>query len=167
MKRSLIVLPILLLAIALTAMTGADSSRTAGIPKLEGKPVVPAAAASDSSKASVPSVHQVLAYYFHGIRRCSNCIKIESYTKEAIDSAYGAALKDSSLVWRVVNTDEEANNHFLNDYQLYTKSVILVDMHDGKQVRWKNLEKVWEHLGDKEAFKKYIRDEVALFMKVD
>ena len=167
MKRSLIVLPILLLAIALTAMTGADSSRTAAIPNLEGKPVVPAAATSDSSKASVPSVHQVLAYYFHGIRRCSNCIKIESYTKEAIDSAYGAALKDSSLVWRVVNTDEEANNHFLNDYQLYTKSVILVDMHDGKQVRWKNLEKVWEHLGDKEAFKKYIRDEVALFMKVD
>jgi len=167
MKRVSITLSISILVIAAATMAGDDSTRASAIPKLEGKPVVPAAATSDSSKASVPSVHQVLAYYFHGIRRCSNCIKIESYTKEAIDSAYGAALKDSSLVWRVVNTEEEANNHFLNDYQLYTKSVILVDMHDGKQVRWKNLEKVWEHLGDKEAFKKYIRDEVALFLKVD
>ncbi len=166
MKRISITLSILILVIA-AARGGDDSTRTSGIPQLEGKPVVSAAATADSSGASVPSVHQVLAYYFHGTRRCSNCIKIEAYTKEAIDSTYGAALKDSSLIWQVVNTDEEANNHYLNDYQLYTKSVILVDMHDGKQIRWKNLEKVWQHLGDKEAFKKYIRDEVALFLKVD
>lgn len=167
MKPLSITLSILILMIAAAAMAGDDSTRASAIPNLEGKPVVPATAIADSSHAAVPTVHQVLAYYFHGTRRCANCIKIESYTKEAIDSAYGEALKDSSLIWRVVNTDEEANNHFLNDYQLYTKSVVLVDMHDGKQVRWKNLEKVWEHLGDKEAFKKYIRDEVALFLKVD
>jgi hypothetical protein len=167
MKQVSIALSILILVIAASAFAGEDSTRSAGIPKLEGKPVVSAATTPDSSEASQPAVHQVIAYYFHGTRRCSNCIKIESYTKEAIDSAYGAALKDSSLVWRVVNTDEEANNHFLDDYQLYTKSVVLVDMQDGKQVRWKNLEKVWDYLGDKEAFKKYIRDEVALFLKAD
>ncbi|SYZ74736.1 Redox-active disulfide protein 2 [Candidatus Zixiibacteriota bacterium] len=127
-----------------------------------------AASSPQAVQAITPdSAHQVIAYYFHGTRRCSNCIKIEKYTHEAIDSAFSDALKDGHLVWRVLNTDEDSNAHFVDDYQLYTKSVVLVDLHHGKQVRWKNLEKVWEHLDDESAFKQYIRDEAALFLKID
>jgi hypothetical protein len=123
------------------------------------------AKAADSSEAQQIVNSTLFVYYFHGDKRCSNCIKLESYTKEAVDSAYANPLKDSLIVWRVINTDEDANKHYRDDYQLYTKSVVLSEVRAGKEVRWKNLEKVWDYLGDKAAFKSYICDEVASFMK--
>jgi hypothetical protein len=107
----------------------------------------------------------VIVYYLHGTRRCSNCIKIEAYTKEAVDSNLTEAVKTGLLEWRVYNTDEDSNAHYVDDYQLYTKSVIVSDVRDGKEVRWKNLEKIWELLNDKASFKKYIQDEVTAFLK--
>ena len=40
----------------------------------------------------------------------------------------------------------------------------LVRYRDGKQVAWKNLEKVWSLLGDKAAFQEYITHEVDAFI---
>ena len=119
---------------------------------------------ADSAKASANLSHRVVAYYFHGNVRCVSCRKIEAYTNEAIDSAFGAALKSGALEWKVVNTDSAQNEHYLQDYQLYTKSVILSDLHNDKQTRWKNLEKVWELLGNQAKFHMYIRDELRMFL---
>jgi hypothetical protein len=159
-KIILLILTVTCLLALFPSLPAADDS-TAAMPTqaTETKP--------DTASITPDSAHQVMAYYFHGTRRCSNCIKIETYSKEAIDSAYGAALNDGHLVWKVLNTDEDSNSHFIKDYQLYTKSVVLVDLHYGKQMRWKNLEKVWDYLNDKNSFENYIRDEVALFLKVD
>lgn len=121
---------------------------------------------SGAIQTKVGNGHRLIVYYFHGTQRCSNCIKIEAYTKEIVDSIFSAQLKDSTVVWRLVNTDENANKHFRDDYQLFTKSVVLSDLDDGKQVRWKNLDKIWEYLGDKVVFQAYIRDEVAAYLKV-
>ena len=50
--------------------------------------------------------------------------------------------------------DEEGNYHFVKDYGLYTKSVIISEEIDGKEIRWKNLPKVWEYIGSEDKFKK-------------
>jgi hypothetical protein len=118
----------------------------------------------DSLRVPAPATHQVIAYYFHGNVRCPSCRKIEAYTKEAIDSAFGESLKSGKLEWRVVNTDSSENEHYLKDYQLFTKSVVLSDVHDGTQTRWKNLGKVWELLGDQAKFHAYIQDEMRPFL---
>ena len=68
------------------------------------------------------------------------------------------------MVWRLVNLDEPANKHFIDDYQLYAKSVIIADVRDGEEVRWKNLMKVWQLTGDKALFMKYIQDEVRAYL---
>jgi hypothetical protein len=110
---------------------------------------------------------QIVVYYFHGDKRCSSCLQIESITKEAIDSAFAGAMRDSLLTWRVINTDEDQNKHFILDYQLFTKSVIVSDWRNGKELRWKNLEKVWEFLGNETAFKKYVIDEIQVYSEKD
>jgi len=121
--------------------------------------------ASDTLPVKPSTTHQLIVYYFHGTQRCSNCIKIEAYTKEVVDSAFATQVKDSTIVWRVINTDEDANKHFRDDYQLFTKSVVLSDLADGRQVRWKNLDKIWEVLGDKATFQTYVRDEVSALLE--
>ncbi len=107
---------------------------------------------------------KIVAYYFHGTRRCVTCKKIESFSQEAIESGFEKELKNGSLEFRPVNFDEEENEHFIKDYELYTKSLVICDYNKGKQIKWKNLEKVWEHVNDKEDFLKYVQDEISIYL---
>jgi len=102
---------------------------------------------------------RVTAYYFHTTQRCASCRKLEAWSHEAIDSAFAAPLKDGRLVWKVVNVESKGNEHFVEDYGLYTKSLVLVRESSGKPARWKNLEKIWPLLQDKKSFYKYVQDE--------
>ena len=120
------------------------------------KPKKPAAARTDTT--STP--HRVVAYYFHTNVRCVNCRRIETYSREAVETAFPQELKKGLLVWKVVNVEEKGNEHYVKDYQLYTKSLVLVDEIGGKQTRWKNCTKVWEFLSNKEDFLRYVQGEV-------
>ena len=114
-----------------------------------------------------PSVrpHRVIAYYFHTTYRCASCRAIEAYSHEAIESAFADQLKDGRLVWKVVNVETEGNEHFVKDYGLYTKSLVLVNENRGKPAEWKNLEKVWQLLRDKEDFLRYVQDETRSYLE--
>lgn len=122
----------------------------------------PAATVKEAPKQNAD---RVVAYYFHGKFRCTKCKLIESYSDEAIKSGFAGEIKSGALEWKVVNVEEKGNEHFINDYKLYTKSLVLVRMKDGKQAEWKNLEKVWDLLGDKEAFEKYVKEETTNYLK--
>jgi hypothetical protein len=122
---------------------------------------VPVSAITESSESVG---HQVIAYYFHGQRRCPSCIKIEAYSKETVDSLFQDALRDGRLVWRVVNFEESGNEHYSEDYKLIAQSLIIVDRHNGEQTAWKNLDKVWELLGDKQAFMSYVYEEITSYL---
>ncbi len=92
-------------------------------------------------------------------------MKIESFSREAVETGFGEELKKGKLIWRLVNVDEPANRHFVDDYQLYAKAVVISDVREGEEVRWKNLTKVWQLTGDKDLFVKYIKDEVRAYLE--
>lgn len=107
---------------------------------------------------SVP--HKVVAYYFHTNTRCSTCKKIEEYSHEAIEKGFPNELRTGTLELRVVNYELPEDRHFMQDYQLVTKSLVLVEVADGKQLRWANLKRVWQLTGRKDDFVNYVRNEV-------
>lgn len=107
---------------------------------------------------------EVIAYYFYTNFRCQSCYTVEKYTKEAIESNFEDELSSGKLVFKPTNIEAKENEHFINDYQLYTKSVVLSLVKDGKEVRFKNLNKVWELLMNKENFFKYIEEETRAFL---
>jgi hypothetical protein len=109
-------------------------------------------------------VHRVIAYYFHTTYRCASCRAIEAYSREAIESAFAGQLKDGRLLWKVVNVEAKGNEHFVKDYGLYTKSLVLVNETRGKAAEWKNLEKVWQLLQDKGKFLRYVQDETRRYL---
>ena len=118
-----------------------------------------AQAAEDAKEA------HVVAYYFHGTFRCPTCHKLEQYSKEAIETNFKDALASGKLEFRVVNVEDKGNEHYGNDYQLYTKSLILSLVKDGKQIKWINLDKIWEYVGNKQRFIDYVNSGVADFLK--
>lgn len=142
---------------------GTETAGTTNQPLIQERTAV--AAETGSGKVTPQAAHKIIAYYFHGTARCPSCIKIEAYTKETIQGDFAQAIKNGRLEWRVINVDEPGNEHFTKDYQLYTKSVVISDTQAGKQIKWKNLEKVWEFLHDKTAFRNYIRSEVNAYLK--
>jgi hypothetical protein len=110
---------------------------------------------------ATPAVqHKVIAYYFHTNTRCSTCTKIEQFSKEAIEGGFPYELKNGTLEMRIVNYEKPENRHFLNEYKLVTKSLILVNLVNGKQTKWTNLKAVWQLTGRKDAFLNYVRKEV-------
>jgi hypothetical protein len=108
---------------------------------------------------------KVIAYYFHGTARCPTCHKLEQYSKEAIDANFKDVLALGKLEFRVVNIDDKGNEHYANDYQLYTKSLILSLVKDGKEVKWKNMDKIWEYVGNKQKFMDYVKSGIADLLK--
>ena len=118
-----------------------------------------------SFAADKPPAEKVYAYYFHGSMRCSTCYKLEQYSKEAIESNFKSELASGELEFKVFNIEEKGNAHFVNDYQLYTKALVLSLVKDDKEVKSKNLNKIWELVGNKDKFIAYIKEEVANFLK--
>jgi hypothetical protein len=108
---------------------------------------------------------RVIAYYFHGTFRCYSCTMIEGYSREAIESNFKEALASGKLEFKAVNVEERDNRHFIDDYQLYTKSLILSLVKDGKEIKSKNLTKIWEYARNKQRFFEYVKEEVNNFLK--
>lgn len=113
----------------------------------------------------VSSGSRVIVYYFYGALRCSSCLKIEQYSREAIEKYFGSELKSGKLVFRAINVEEKGNEHFMSDYRLYTKSLVLSLIKNGEEIKSENLVKVWEYLGNKDKFYEYIKSNLGLYLR--
>jgi hypothetical protein len=153
------------LVILATAFMLADIGYSAARAATEGK-AARAETAKETPTVVTPSVHphRVIAYYFHTTYRCASCRAIEAYSREAIESAFADQLKDGRMLWKVVNIEVKGNEHFVKDYGLYTKSLVLVNEVRGKPAEWKNLEKVWQLIQDKDRFLRYVQDEARAYL---
>ena len=126
----------------------------------------PEAAKSAKTEAPAAGKHFV-AYYLHGKARCVSCTTIERLTKIALDTHFADAQKSGLMDVRILNVETPENRHYIQDYQITNQSVILSELQDGKEVRWKNLKQVWRLFRDETAFDDYIRTETEAFLKGD
>ena len=108
---------------------------------------------------------RVVAYYFHGRVRCVSCVKVENLSGKAIRERFPEELRTGLLAFREVNIDEPKNRHFIDDYGLSSQSLVIVEYRDGRQVRWKNLEKVWTLLDSEKEFLPYVQESVSSYLK--
>ena len=108
---------------------------------------------------------KVIVYYFLTNFRCASCHKIEKYTKEAVEQNFKDELATGRLIFQPINIDEKENQHFIKNYQLYSKAVVLSMLTAEKEVKYKNLTKIWEYLGDKDKFYAYITSETSQFLE--
>jgi hypothetical protein len=126
----------------------------------------PIAAPVNAPPAQVAN-SSVVVYYFHGNVRCPTCRKFESYSDELMRQEFSQQLEDGRLQWLLINVDEPENKHFVSDYKLYTKSIVVVKNEPGKAPQWKNLDKIWELVRDKQAFVGYVKEEINAYLRVE
>ena len=144
----------LLLALAGSAI----AAGTAAVAETPQKPRTPTAVAAPPAAST-----GVLVYYFHATSRCGTCRTIEAYAHETVTSRFGPDVQTRRLEWRAVNVQEPANQHFIRDFQLYTRSVVVADAKNPK--RYKVLDRVWQLVQDKAAFQSYVEQEIRAFAR--
>lgn len=92
-------------------------------------------------------------YYFHGNMRCATCRNFERMTAELAPIL--------PVEFKIVNTDEKDNMHYLSDYSLYSNAVVIAS----SKGNFKNLDKIWKIGRNQAEFKTYITDEVNQFVR--
>ncbi len=123
------------------------------------------AAESGTNSTASTVEDRVVVYYFHGNARCVTCRTIETYAQQAVEAAFADQLHSGSMEFQVINVETPSTFHFIEDYQLYAPSVVVVRYENNAQVDWKNLDMVWRLTGNKSAFLTYIQDETTVFMQ--
>lgn len=118
-----------------------------------------------AAEARVSQPATVIAYYFHGSFRCFTCNAMEKYSKEAIETNFKDALKSGGIEFKEINVEDKGNEHYIKDYGLYTKSLVLSMIKDGKEIKHKNLDKIWEYAKNEKKFIEYVTVEINNFMK--
>ena len=116
------------------------------------------------SDATVHIESGVVVYYFHRTVRCVTCNTIEAYTRQVMESAFSEAQADGSMQMVSVNYEAAVNEHFVNDFELTSNSVVLVRLAAGKVTQWKNLDRIWDLVKDAPAFSVYIQTETQAFL---
>jgi hypothetical protein len=117
-----------------------------------------------SFAADEPSDY-IQAYYFHASYRCKTCTTIEQYSRETIETNFKEQLGNGTLRFTQINFDEPENRHYLQDYNLTYRALVIVRYKDGKQVTFKNLEKIWQLKGNKPDFLSYVKTELEVYLK--
>lgn len=95
----------------------------------------------------------VTVYYFHGNQRCMTCNRIEELTKETVNGAFAEEVANGKVVVRSVNIEAPENEHFIKDFQLSTRSVVMQKDDD-----FEKFDAVWTLIREPEKFTEYIRD---------
>ena len=117
--------------------------------------------------SSTPSMaeSQVLVRYFHSDIRCSTCLAFEDWSKTAVE-LFPEELKNGTLKWEVINFDEPENKHYIKDYDLAEKSLVLIREDNGKVTRWKNVEEFWDFDDNqKDEFVKLVQGLISDYLK--
>lgn len=148
------IVTILLLVFVAASLVALFMKGTGSESEIEG-PTVSGAVGSDT---------KVIAYYFHGNTRCKTCLTIEMYALEAIETGFPEALKEGNIEFLSVNLEIAENEHFIDDFQLAARTIVLQRIVGGERKDYLNLHRVWELVGNKEAYIAYIEEETGKFM---
>jgi len=165
--KSAITTALLLFVAASIGVLTVKSLRQPSTPSPAGDLATTAAGTAAAAEPAPPITDGIVVYGFHGTVRCPTCREIEAGAHQALESGFAKQLKDGQVVWRVVNYEQPGNEHFQTDYQLIAPTVVLVRMANGQQQKWKNLDRVWELVGDAAAFTAYIQKETQAMLNGD
>lgn len=116
--------------------------------------------ATEIPAEATASENGTVVYYFHGTRRCMTCNKIEQLARAAVDARFKDDIAAGRLRFVSVNIEEAANEHFVRDFQLTSRTVVVA-----KNGKYERLDKVWQLVHDEPAFTQYVQDGVAALLE--
>jgi thiol-disulfide isomerase/thioredoxin len=108
---------------------------------------------------------RVVVMYFHRTQRCPTCLKMGSYTEEAVKTGFAKEIKAGSVSFHYIDFQDEQNAAFTSAYGISGPTLIVVKANGDKVAEYKNLQEMWTKVRDKDAFLEYVRTNVKSYLK--
>jgi len=112
--------------------------------------------ANDFKTSEVPisniKQNRVEVYCFHGTRQCETCKNMKANTKTALDTYFAAQLKDSTIVFSIIDVDDEKNEKLAEKFQATGTALMINKVVNGKDsiVDWSDF--AFEKANDNEVY---------------
>ncbi|MBP6433008.1 MAG: hypothetical protein KA319_14700, partial [Ferruginibacter sp.] len=96
--------------------------------------------------------NRVEVYCFHGTRQCETCKNMKANTKTALDTYFAAQLKDSTIVFSIIEVDDEKNEKLAEKFQATGTALMINNVVNGKDsiLDWSDF--AFEKANDNEAY---------------
>ncbi|MCO6043933.1 nitrophenyl compound nitroreductase subunit ArsF family protein [Aeoliella sp. ICT_H6.2] len=112
-----------------------------------------------------PADHQVVAIYFHRTQRCPTCKRIGTLSQEAVTKGFAKEAKSGVVDFQLVDFQNKKNTKLAETYGIQSPTLVLLNRFEGETVCWTKMPKVWQLVGKPAAFRAYVQEGVALYLK--
>ena len=119
---------------------------------------------SMASAADAPK-DRVVVMYFHRTQRCPTCLKMGSYTEEAVKSGFAKEIKAGTVSLHFIDFQDEKNAAFTKAYGISGPTLIVAKASGDKVAEYRNLKEMWTKVRDKDSFVEYVQTNVKSYMK--
>jgi hypothetical protein len=146
---------ILIITIVMALFTACNNSE----PKPENE------IANSETSTSVTKQNRLEVYCFHGTRQCETCKNMKANTKTALNNYFVAQLKDSSIVFSIVDVDDAKNEKLAEKFQATGTALMINKVINGKDsiIDWSDF--AFEKANDNEVFISELKTKIDAVLK--
>lgn len=96
--------------------------------------------------------NRIEVYCFHGTRQCETCKNMKANTKKTLDTYFASQLKDSSIVFSIIDVDDAKNEKLAEKFQATGTALMITKIVNGKDsiMDWSDF--AFEKANDNEAY---------------
>jgi thiol-disulfide isomerase/thioredoxin len=152
-----------LAAVGFFALSGSAKANDAGNSKETAK-AEKSPEKADAKPAKAPA-DRVVVMYFHRTQRCPTCRRMGSYTQESVQEKYADAMKNGTVEFRYVDFQDKKNDAVTKAYKVAGPTLIVAKIEKNKVKDFKNLKEIWDKNNDKQAFYKYVQENIGAYAK--
>lgn len=84
---------------------------------------------------------------------------------KAVRAHFQEDLDSGTLQWRSIDMTTPENEHYAEEFKLFSKSIVLVELDQSDEIRWENLKDIWDLVYDQPEYMEYIRKSLSEFME--
>jgi thioredoxin-related protein len=114
---------------------------------------------------SIAKQNRLEVYCFHGTRQCETCKNMKANTKTALDKYFASQLKDSSIVFSIIDVDDEKNEKLAEKFQATGTALMINKVMNGKDsiIDWSDF--AFEKANDSEVFISELKTRIETALK--
>ena len=116
-------------------------------------------------RADSQATERVVIYQFHRRFRCEACYSLENAINETLKTHFPEQVADGKLAYEIIDLDAEGNKRYEKRYDFFYNTVIIAGMSGDEDLKFKNIEEVWQLTEDKGKLIEFIRVELEEYLK--
>ena len=108
---------------------------------------------------------RVLVMYFHRTQRCPTCLKMGSYSEEAVKTGFADQLKAGKVEFHYIDFQDKKNEAITKGYKVSGPTLMVARVAGNKVAEYNNVTEIWTKVGDKKTFIAYVQAGVKGYQK--